>query len=248
MYDWEDQEFYEISKYEDEIEALQSAIRRSIRKEVTEEMNRLQEENKKLQGIKEHFESIKRDYERKKSECDRIIANAEYNARTVRFSELMKDHKVMCWKVSCKLAYGAKCDKCDDSRNIKITLPSGRVVEDSCKCKTKSRRLFFPTQCALYEISDKYGLMGFYKECAYSDGGEYYTISDGYFAICDGNSKKAMEKLKRHEEEGIKNALFDSKEECQKICDELNEKQEHPEWIYNLDGTLSVEENSDTGR
>ena len=76
MYDWEDQEFYESSKYADEVEALQSAIRRSIREEVMKEMNRLQEENKKLQGIKEHFESIKRDYERKKSECDRIIANA----------------------------------------------------------------------------------------------------------------------------------------------------------------------------
>lgn len=248
MYDWEDQEFYEISKYEDEIEALQSAIRRSIRKEVTEEMNRLQEENKKLQGIKEHFESIKRDYERKKSECDRIIANAEYNARIARFSELMEDHKVMRWKVNWKFAYGAKCDKCNNSRRIKITLPSGRVVEDDCKCNTKSRRLFFPTQCALYEISDKYGLTGWYKECTSSDGGKYYTISDGYFTICDGNSKKTMEKSKRYEEEGIKNALYDSKEECQKICDELNEKQEHPEWIYNLDGTLSVKENSDTGR
>ena len=122
MYDWEDEEFYENSPYTDEIEALQSAIRNSIKKEVLEEMNRLQEENRKLQGIKEHFESVKRDYERKKSECDRIIANAEYNARTARFSELMKDHKVIRWNVSYKLAYGAKCDKCDNSRHIEITL------------------------------------------------------------------------------------------------------------------------------
>lgn len=237
MYDWEDQEFYESSQYADEIEALQSAIRSSIRKEVLEEMNRLQEENKKLQGIKEHFESVKRDYERKKSECDRIIANAEYNARTARFSELMKDHKAIRWKVDWKLAYGVKCDMCDDSRHIKITLPSGRVVEDSCKCNTKSRRLFYPAPRALYEISDRNGLMGWYKECTSSDGGKYYTISDGYLTICDGNSKKAMGKLKRHKEEGIENALFDNKEECQKICDELNEEQGHPEWIYALDGT-----------
>lgn len=46
-----------------------------------------------------------------------------------------------------------------------------------------------------------------------------------------------MGKLKRHKEEGIENALFDNKEECQKICDELNEEQGHPEWIYALDGT-----------
>ena len=242
MYDWEDEEFYENSPYTNEIEALQSAIRNSIREEVLEEMNRLREENTKLQGIKEHFEEVKRNYERKKSECDRIIANAEYNARTARFSELMKDHKVIRWKVSWKLAYGVKCDKCDDSRHIKIVLPSGRVVEDSCKCNTKSRRLFFPDPCALYEISDRHGLTGWYKECTSSDGGKYYIISDGYSTICDGNSKKAVEKLKRHEEEVIGNALYDSKEECQKICDELNARQEHQEWIYKIDGTLVMEE------
>lgn len=242
MYDWEDEEFYENSPYTNEIEALQSAIRNSIREEVLEEMNRLREENTKLQGIKEHFEEVKINYERKKSECDRIIANAEYNARTARFSELMKDHKVIRWNVSWKLAYGVKCDKCDDSRHIKIVLPSGRVVEDSCKCNTKSRRLFFPDPRALYEISDRHGLTGWYKECTSSDGGKYYIISDGYSTICDGNSKKAVEKLKRHEEEGIGNALYDSKEECQKICDELNARQEHQEWIYKIDGTLVMEE------
>lgn len=242
MYDWEDEEFYENSQYADGIEALQSAIRSSIKKEVLEEMNRLQEENRNLQGIKEHFESVKRDYERKKSECDRIIANAEYNARTARFSELMKDHKVIRWKVDWKFTYGAKCDKCDDSRRIKITLPSGRVVDDICKCNTKSRRLFFPAPRALYEISDEHGLMGWYKECTSSNGEKYYTISDRYSTICDRNNKKEMEKLKRLEGEGIENALYDSKEECEKICDELNKKQGHPEWIYKMDGTPVMED------
>lgn len=240
MSDYWEEEYLGIRPYQGEIEALVTAIRESIEKQVQEEISQLREENTKLQGIKEHFEEVKRNYERKKSECDRIIANAEYNARTARFSELMKDHKVIRWKVSWKLAYGVKCDKCDDSRHIKIVLPSGRVVEDSCKCNTKSRRLFFPAPRALYEISDRHGLTGWYKECTSSDGEKYYAISDGYFTICDGNNKKAMEKLKRHEEEGIKNALYDSKEECQKICDELNEKQGHPEWIYKMDGTPIV--------
>lgn len=240
MYDWEDQEFYESSQYSNEIEALQSAIRSSIREEVLEEMNRLQEENKELQGIKENFESVKRDYERKKSECDRIIANAEYKARTARFSELMEDHKVIRWSVDWKLAYGAKCDMCDVSRHIKVKLPSSRVVEDMCKCNTGNRRLFFPAPYALYEISDRFGLMGLYKECISSDGKKYYTSSDDYFTICDRNNKESMEELKRHEEKGIEKALYDSKEECQKICDELNEKEGHPEWIYTMDGTTIV--------
>ena len=242
MYDWEDQKFYESSQYPNEIEALQSAIRSSIRKEVLEEMNQLQEENKKLQGIKENFESVRRDYERKKSECDRIIANAEYKARTARFSELMEDHKVIRWSVDWKLAYGAKCDMCDASRYINVTLPSGRTVEDRCKCHTDSRRLFFPAPCALYRISDEYGLMGWYKECTSSDEKKYYISSNDYFTICDRNNKEAMEELKRHEEQKIEKVLYDSKEECQKICDKLNEKEGHPEWIYAIDGTTIATE------
>ena len=242
MYDWEDEEFYENIPYTDEIEALQSAIRSSIRKEVLKEMNRLQEENKKLQGIKEHFESVKRDYERKKAACDRIITNAEYKARTARFSKLMEDHKLIRWKVDYKLAYGKKCEKCDKERHIEVTLPSGRKANDSCKCNTKSRKLYFPVPRVLYEISDSRGLMGWYKECTSSDGGKYYTISSGYSTICDRNNKKAIEELKRHEEKGIYNALFDSREECQKICDELNAEEGHPEWIYSMDGKLVMEE------
>ena len=41
---------------------------------------------------------------------------------------------------------------------------------------------------------------------------------------------------------GLTMPLYDSKEECQNICDELNEKAGHPEWIYKIDGTPIVGE------
>lgn len=242
MYDWEDEEFYENSSYTDEIEALRLAIRSSIRKEILEEMNRLQEENKKLQGIKEHFESVKRDYERKKSECDRLIANAECNARARRFSELMEDHKMIRWEVDYKFAYGKKCDKCDERRYIKVTLPSGSVVDDICKCNTRRRKMYIPVPHTLYEISDRNGMTCWYKKCIASDGEKYYTLV-GDHTMCDHKNKEYIEEWKKHKEkeDGIEGILFDSKEECQNICDELNASSEHPEWIYNMDGTPVME-------
>ena len=62
-------------------------------------------------------------------------------------------------------------------------------------------------------------------------------------SICDDSMKKKIEDWKNHKiEEGkVTNLLFDDREECQNICNVLNEKQGHPEWIYNLEGESLVE-------
>lgn len=112
-YDYPEEEFYPESEYQEQIDALKEVIKSSVKSEILEEMNRLRAENEKLQGIKEHFEEVKKDYEKKKDECDRIIRNAEYNAKKMRLADLMKDHKVIKWKVSWEFVYGPKCDKCD---------------------------------------------------------------------------------------------------------------------------------------
>lgn len=245
MYNWEDEEFYDESQYASEIECLRDAIRGSVKKEILDEMKRLETENKKLQGIKEHFEEIERDYERKKEECDRIIAAAEYRARSARLEEILRDHKLIKWKVACTLAYGPKCEKCDKSRQIKVMLPSGRTVDDRCQCKTGDGRYYYPVPYGLHEISDKtYGIRAFYKECSAYDGEKYYVVDREFsMSILDDSMKKNIEDWKNHKmkEDKITSFLFDDREECQNICDVLNEKQGHPEWIYNLEGESLVE-------
>lgn len=52
FYDYEDEDFYTENEYQEEIDNLKEAIKKSVKRETTEEMNRLREENKKLQGIK----------------------------------------------------------------------------------------------------------------------------------------------------------------------------------------------------
>lgn len=79
MYFLDDEEFY-TNKYAEEIQALEEAVRNSVRREILDEMNRLKRENEELQDVKEHFDEVKADYERKKAECDRIIADAEHKA------------------------------------------------------------------------------------------------------------------------------------------------------------------------
>lgn len=49
FYDYEDEDFYTENEYQEEIDNLKEAIKKSVKREITEEMNRLREENKKLQ-------------------------------------------------------------------------------------------------------------------------------------------------------------------------------------------------------
>ncbi len=222
-YDYPEEEFYPESEYQEQIDALKEAIKSSVKSEILEEMNRLRAENEKLQGIKEHFEEVKKDYEKKKDECDRIIRNAEYNAKKMRLADLMKDHKVIKWKVSWEFVHGPKCDKCDSDRTIEIKLPSGKIVKDSCKCKTDSKRYYYPKRYVLSEFTDRNG--GEKITALYSEEGSrndtYYELYSS--TVCDkyteDRKKEAIESLS----DEVKSILFNEEEECQKVCDKLNE-------------------------
>lgn len=224
-YDYPEEEFYPESEYQEQIDALKEAIKKSVKSEILEEMNRLREENEKLQGIKEHFEEVKKDYEKKKDECDRITRNAEYNAKKMRLADLMKDHKVIKWKIAWEYVYGPKCDKCDSDREVEVKLPSGKTVKDSCGCKTDSKRYYYPKRYILSEFTDRHGdgriTAHYSEENSYNKQDTYYelytcTVCDNF---TDAKKKKAIENLS----DEVRSILFNEEEECQKVCDKLNE-------------------------
>lgn len=188
-------------------------------------MNRLRAENEKLQGVKEHFEEVKKDYEKKKDECDRIIRNAEYNAKKMRLSELMKDHKVVKWKVDRELVYGPKCCKCNSNRSIEVRLPSGRIAEDECECKTKSKYYYYPKMYVLSEFTDRYRcgeIVAHYTEERSSHGDDVYY--ERYTCtICDSSTEEDKKEAIRTLSDKVREILFDQEEKCQEVCDRLND-------------------------
>lgn len=224
-YDYPEEEFYPESEYQEQIDALKEAIKNSVKSEILEEMNRLRAENEKLQGIKEHFEEVKRDYEKKKDECDRIIRNAEHNAKKMRLSELMKDHKVAKWKVGRELVYGPKCCKCNSNRSIKVRLPSGRIAEDECKCKTKSKYYYYPKMYILSEFTDRYRcgeVIAHYTEEISSHGDDAYY--ERYACtVCDSSTEEEKKEAIRTLSDKVREILFDQEEKCQEVCDRLND-------------------------
>lgn len=235
FYDYEDEDFYTENEYQEEIDNLKEAIKKSVKREITEEMNRLREENKKLQGIKENFDTVKKDFERKKDECDRAIRNAEYNARCARITELMEKFKIVMWSVTWENLYKQKCDKCDSWRKVKIALPSGKVVEDDCKCR-KYAKIYFPKENVIYEMEDRSGgVRIWYKEKG--EPGSGYIVADSS-AVLPG---MIIDHDKNFEDIEVKNLytiFFTSQEECKEFCDFLNRKADYKGYGYDMEGKL----------
>lgn len=222
-YDYPEDEFYSDGEYQEQIDILKTAVRNSVKSEILEEMNRLRAENEKLQGIKEHFEEIERDFEIKKAECDRIVQNAEFTARTARLVKLMKDHKVVKWKSSRELVYGPKCQKCDKYRQVEVTLPSGRTVKDTCKCATKGKWFYYPKMYILNSFSDRYGrgtIDAYYKESKSNDDDAHYELYS--HVLRDDLTRDEKETAIKELDRNVLKILFNSEEECQAVCDRLN--------------------------
>lgn len=237
---WCDDDFYnEPSEFEEQMDKLKESLSKSVKSEFLEEMERLRKENKNLQGIREHFEQIKKDYERKKAECDRAIHEAEQKAKRMRVNELMEHFRIFAWETTWEYLYGPKCDKCNKCRKIKITLPSGRKIDDECQCLKSETKVVVPQRMVLYEMADRdQGIAAWYKACGLKDG-RYYVVDYASSVYTERLIKHGTDydRIEKMEEQKV--VLFATEEECQAYCDYLNKKHGVAgNILYKLNGEL----------
>ena len=234
-------DFYdEPSEFDMQMEEFKESLAKAIKSEFLEEMERLKAENRKLQGIKENFEQVKRGYEQKKWECDRVMREAESNAKRMRIEELMERFKTILWRPNWKYLYGPKCDKCDKDRRIEITLPSGNKVKDECECEKSMVKVMVPEMMVRYELADRDREVCAWYCASGKEGERYYKLEYVYtvYANCNlvvpGTSFDVLEKKENERE-----LLFSTMEECLAYCEYLNEKNLVPtDAIYKSDGTV----------
>lgn len=233
---WNEENFFEPGEFDEKIEELKNELRESVKKEINDGIEKLRKENKELQNIKKNFESIKKDFKKKKDECDRVMRDAESRAKQARLKELMEHFKVTLWAVSWGYRYKKKCDKCNETRRIQVTLPSGRTVDDECSCRV-NKEVYYPEENVLYELSERNGeFMAWYK--AKGDKGEEYFVEDirTEYAKTIIDHNKDFKEIE--EKELRKKVFFTTKEECQAFCDYLNRDSEVFGYDYDINGKL----------
>lgn len=154
-----------------------------------------------------------------------------------RFSDLMGRHKTVLYKIERKELYKKKCDKCNEYREVKVTLPSGKVVYDNCCDCGISKTFYYPEACELYSFQDgrDYNSTYFYYK-ANSDS-DYFSlnkqISDDYIDLLD---KMDLMRLDIDDILDMKNSCynlyFTTLEKCEDCCKILN-RDYNDEYKYN---------------
>ncbi len=238
-------DFYnEPSEFDMLVEEFKESLKKAVKSEFLDKMERLKEENRNLQGIREHFEQIKMDYEQKKLECDRVMREAENKAKRMKIEELMKNFRIFRWRPDWEYLYGPKCDQCDKDRRIDVVLPSGKTVKDDCPCRKSEMKVMVPERMVLYELADRdHGIVAWYMACG-KEGGRYFTfdyastVFAGKNMVQPGTCFDVLEKM-----ENQRDLLFATGDECLAYCEYLNEKNHVPaDTIYRRDGEVWINE------
>lgn len=216
---WED--FYNQgpSDFDIAIEEFKEGLRKTVKKEILDEMARLKKENEELQDVRKNFEQIKQDYERKKKHFEDEEHNLTYTLARKKINELIElaDLHQECYYIDTVYGYVPKCDKCDEKRKIYFKSPSGRNCEEECPvcgkywCKyvakpISSIRLHFDNnpniKCeVIYTWHDNWG------------DSTSYTNKNIYNGTIDDFDIKTYNRYY---------TVFSSKELAEQVCDKLN--------------------------
>lgn len=222
MYDfYDDDYYYEPSEFEEKIEELKESLRESVRSEIKEELERLRKENQELKEVRDNWEKLKEEYRNKERELQRKMLTVKQEAKKARLKELFEDNgmSVVLYNVGYNFVYKPKCNKCDTDRKIHFKSPSGRDCTEACEC-AKSYKKYIPISNELIEFRmnnvDDELLMWFEptkRTDAYYDNYRRVEIEQIY-------NNQAFEEITINET----CLFFKTKEECQKYCNYLNNK------------------------
>lgn len=121
-------DYYEQSEFEQQVEEFKDSLRRSVKQETQELIERLKKENEELRGVRDNWEEIKRGYEAKQRELQNEIYHCKQNATRMRLDQLFEacGMNVILFRPSSFSVYKPKCDNCDDDRYIHYKSPSGK--------------------------------------------------------------------------------------------------------------------------
>lgn len=219
MYDDYDDFYGDYSEYNDMIYELKEALKKEVKDEIIQEMERLKKENAELADIKANWNAKVQELENKKYEYETAKRQAEDNAKRSRLRTLLKPLVKPAWgyKYEYQDLY-PKCDKCDEKGYIHFTSPQGKELTELCNCR---RRIcvYHPIEAQIVSLQDKSGYdyaVNVMFEYNYNDSDSY----DSFKTVSDVYNGQDFSEI--NEYRGI---VFFNKEDCQKYCDYLNQKE-----------------------
>lgn len=216
-YNYDDEQFYEPTGYEEQLGALVTQIRSNIKSEVIHELETLRAENAKLQNIKQRMSDIDREHLAKVQELEFMKRDALSIVRREKLHKLLEELHIEIYSPTSYTELGPKCDQCDDKRRRHYVTPLGKNSSESCECEVKFTKYKVKEEVVCEFSNRDNKLRIWYKQYPGSD--DTYTADNSKFF--DGfNDEKPYEEIERYWR-----AFFKDKDKCLAYCEWLNEQE-----------------------
>lgn len=235
---YEEEPYYEPTIADEIIMEYQQKMKDALLESVKYEIDQIKEENERLKKQNEEFRkrensisSKERDLKVKEENLKREVTNEFYQTN---IGDTLKQYLEDCevWFADKERYQNPKCDLCNEDRKLVAQYPNGKTSEANCDC-AKFFSKYIPNLSSITMIrfnkrDSRYSSdRRFYLAETYSPSGRRGDYDYDYqefkiLHVIDAFDETIIE---LHENKTYGERLgFRSKEECQKYCDWLNNK------------------------
>lgn len=219
----EDDFWSETPEFDEKVEEFKEALRADVKRETQELIEKLQKELDELKDYKARKSEIERKYHDEIAKMAKAEADIERKYRNMRLCELLDEFCVAGWKAATRYEQPKeKCDKCDENGDITFYSPQGRRYTEKCKCREEIA-VHFPEETKLvviYAGNKSWSKDEFYYRKVKGEGESYYEYRDCKLIK---NSDFVSADVDRFR------TVFANKEDCEKYCEWLNNKEKNNE-------------------
>ena len=212
-------------EFDERIEELKTALRADIKRETKELIEKLQKELDELKDYKARKNEIEAGYRDEVAKLKKAELELEDKYRNKKAQEILAECCTVGWRAAWRYDEPKeKCDKCDEDGYITFYSPQGTKYREQCKCRHKDV-IYYPAETRLARIyaSKSPETVQFYYDKVRGDGESY---SDYVRCYVVRSSDFKPEKIDSYD---YCVTVFANKEDCEKYCEWLNNKEKNNE-------------------
>ena len=222
----EDDFWSETPEFDAQIEELKTALRADVKRETKELIEKLQKELDELKDYKVCKNEIEAGYRNVVAKLKKAELELEDKYRNKKAQEILAECCTVGWRAAWRYDEPKeKCDKCDEDGYITFYSPQGTKYREQCKCRHKNV-IHYPAETRLLRIyADKSSeTVRFYYDKVRGDC-ESYSEYVRCNVVRSGDFKSEI-----IDSYGCSyDTVFESKEDCEKYCEWLNNKENNNE-------------------
>lgn len=221
----EDDFWSETPEFDEKVEEFKEALRADVKRETRELIEKLQKELDELRDYKENKREIERKYHNEIAKMAKAEADIERKYRNKRAQEILAECCTVGWRAAWEYEEPKeKCDKCDENGNITFYSPQGTKYTEQCKCRRR-KVIYSPAEVRLAHIyaNKSPETVQFYYDKVRGDSESYSDYTRCYLVKKGDFEKLNIKETQRYD------TVFESKEDCEKYCEWLNNKEKNNE-------------------